>query len=168
MAPKRNPQHQQDVRNEESVNEWAELRRTLLAMQENIQATITTSIQELAETVLNHREQHRQQQSSQGSDEESVDSRVNPFARDQQRRQRVGDRGFDRGDRNWESSFKVEIPEFHGGARGDELLDWLVAVDEAMEFKHVPEDRKVALVATKFRGRAASWWMQLKSTRSRT
>ncbi|ESQ33502.1 hypothetical protein EUTSA_v10009839mg, partial [Eutrema salsugineum] len=135
MAPKRNPQHQQDVRNEETVNEWAELRRTLLAMQENIQATITTSIQELAET---------------------------------QRRQRVGDRGFDRGDRNWESSFKVEIPEFHGGARGDELLDWLVAVDEAMEFKHVPEDRKVALVATKFRGRAASWWMQLKSTRSRT
>lgn len=46
-------------------------------------------------------------------------------------------------------------------------MDWLVAVQEALEFKRVPDQQKVALVATKFRGKAASWWLQLKSTRAR-
>lgn len=59
------------------------------------------------------------------------------------------------------------MPEFHGGVRGEELLDWLVVVQEILEFKRVHEERKVALVATKFCGNAASWWLQLKATRSR-
>uniref|UniRef100_A0A0D3AGG0 Retrotransposon gag domain-containing protein n=1 Tax=Brassica oleracea var. oleracea TaxID=109376 RepID=A0A0D3AGG0_BRAOL len=74
----------------------------------------------------------------------------------------------DREDRSWELGFKVDIPEFHCGFRGEELLDWLVAVQEMLEFKRVPEERKVALVATKFRGKAASWWLQLKASRVRT
>jgi hypothetical protein len=45
----------------------------------------------------------------------------------------------------WESSFKFDIPEFNG----------------------VPEDRRVSLVATKFRGRVAAWWQQLKQSRTR-
>lgn len=36
-----------------------------------------------------------------------------------------------------------------------------------MDFKRVPEDRKVPLVATKFRGKAASWWLQTKTARAR-
>lgn len=65
-------------------------------------------------------------------------------------------------------SFRVDIPEFHGGLRGDELIDWLVSVEEIMEFKQVPLDRRVPLVAMRFRGHAATWWKQLKTTRSRT
>ena len=60
------------------------------------------------------------------------------------------------------------IPEFHGGLRGDDLIDWLVSVEEILEFKHVPQDRRVPLVAMRFRGHAATWWKQLKTTRSRT
>ena len=71
-------------------------------------------------------------------------------------------------DTRWESGFKVDIPEFQGGIRGDALLDWLVAVEETLDFKGVPEDRRVSLVATRFRGHAASLWQQLKTTRSRT
>ena len=71
-------------------------------------------------------------------------------------------------DRRWEMGFKVELPEFHGGVRGEELLNWLVAVQEILEFKRVPEQRKVALVATKFWGKAASWWLKLKTTQART
>ncbi|KAG5562993.1 hypothetical protein RHGRI_005661 [Rhododendron griersonianum] len=36
-----------------------------------------------------------------------------------------------------------------------------------MEFRQVPEDRRVSLVATRFRGRAAAWWQQLKLSRTR-
>ena len=74
----------------------------------------------------------------------------------------------DHHDTHWERSFRVDIPEFHGGLRGDELIDWLVSVEEIMEFKQVPFDRRVSLVAMRFRGHAATWWKQLKTTRSRT
>uniref|UniRef100_A0A0D3CQV1 Retrotransposon gag domain-containing protein n=1 Tax=Brassica oleracea var. oleracea TaxID=109376 RepID=A0A0D3CQV1_BRAOL len=36
-----------------------------------------------------------------------------------------------------------------------------------LEFKRVPEERKVVLVATRFRGKAASWWLQQKASQSR-
>lgn len=92
----------------------------------------------------------------------------NPFAEEDYRpRNRRAPPRRDREDRSWEYGFKVEMPEFHGGVRGEELLDWLVAVQEMLEFKRVPEERKVALVATKFRGKAASWWLQLKASRAR-
>ncbi|EOA34176.1 hypothetical protein CARUB_v10021678mg, partial [Capsella rubella] len=132
MAPTRNTRRS-DGREDEQHNEWAELRRTLLAMQENIQ------------------------------------EQENHFGRERGQRPRRlnGSREGDHEDKRWELGFKLDIPEFHGSIRGDELLDWLVAVDEVMEFKQVPDSRKVALVATKFRGRAASWWLQLKATRAR-
>lgn len=150
-------------RREEPMNDWAELRRTLLAMQENLQATIHDSIHELVETVLHRREQHR---GSQGNDSENDED--NPFAGEFHRRRWGGAwRGIERDDRRWEAGLKLDIPEFHGGAKGEELLDWLVAVEELLEFEQVREDQKVPLVATKFRGKAASWWMQLKTTRSR-
>ena len=60
-------------------------------------------------------------------------------------------------DNHWEKSFRVDIPEFHGGLRGDELLDWLVSVEEIMEFKQVLFERRVPLVAMRFRGHAATW-----------
>lgn len=68
----------------------------------------------------------------------------------------------------WESSFRVEIPEFHGGPLEEALLDWIVAVDEVLEFKKVPDERRVPLVAMKFRGHVASWWKHVKVTRQRT
>lgn len=71
-------------------------------------------------------------------------------------------------DQRWESSFKVEIPEFHGRARGEALLDWITTVDELLELKQVPEQKWLSLVAMKFRGHAASWWKQVKLTRHRT
>ena len=49
----------------------------------------------------------------------------------------------------------------------EEFIDWVAAVEEILDFKGVLEDRQVSLVATKFRGRAAVWWQQLKQARVR-
>jgi len=64
----------------------------------------------------------------------------------------------------WESGFKLDIPEFKGCLQLEEFLDWVAAVEEILEFKEVPQDKRVSLVATKFRGRAAVWWQQLKQS----
>jgi hypothetical protein len=56
---------------------------------------------------------------------------------------------------------------FQGGMQPEEFLDWVAAVEEILDFKRVLEDRQVSLVATKFRGRATAWWLQLKQTRVR-
>ena len=61
----------------------------------------------------------------------------------------------------------MEIPEFHGGSQPEDLLDWFVAVDEFLEFKDVPANKQVPYVTTRFRGHAASWWNQLKISRTR-
>ena len=68
---------------------------------------------------------------------------------------------------SWEKSLKIDLPEFQGNLSPEEFLDWLNAIDEIMDFKGVPVDRRVPLVATRFRGRASAWWQQLKISRSR-
>ncbi|GJR41725.1 hypothetical protein Tco_1309828 [Tanacetum coccineum] len=68
--------------------------------------------------------------------------------------------------RRWESGMRVNIPEFDGNTLNPEgFIDWLVAVEEVFEFKDVPENKRVSLIATKLRGRASAWWQQLKLTR---
>lgn len=67
----------------------------------------------------------------------------------------------------WEKGFKFDIPEFHGRQTTVELLEWIVTVEETLEFKRVPLDRCVPLIAMRFRGRAAAWWTRLKTSRAR-
>ncbi|CAA7017008.1 unnamed protein product [Microthlaspi erraticum] len=143
-------------------DDWTELRSALLAMQENIQMTISNSIQELTEAIVNRRD--RQERESEEEEEEEVNH--NPFARRYHDDRSEHDQ--EKVDRRWEAGFKVDLPEYHGSLKADELLDWIVAVNETLEFKEVPEERRVALVATKFRGKAAAWWMHLKNSRIRS
>nr|GEU68731.1 putative reverse transcriptase domain-containing protein [Tanacetum cinerariifolium] len=59
---------------------------------------------------------------------------------------------------------------FGDGSSSDEqsgFIDWLAAVEEVFEFKEVPENKRVSLIATKLRGRASAWWQQMKLTRER-
>ncbi|GJZ72353.1 reverse transcriptase domain-containing protein [Tanacetum coccineum] len=70
--------------------------------------------------------------------------------------------------RRWEFGMRVNIPEFDGNTLNPEgFIDWLVAVEEVFEFKEVLENKRVSLIATKLRGRAFTWWQQLKLTRER-
>lgn len=63
--------------------------------------------------------------------------------------------------------FKFEIPGFQGSQIAEELLDWITTVDEILEFKQVPLERCVPLLAMHFRGRATAWWTKLKASRIR-
>ncbi|KAH9667915.1 Endonuclease [Citrus sinensis] len=47
--------------------------------------------------------------------------------------------------------FKVEIPEFEGRMQLDEFVDWLNTVERIFEYRDVPEDRKVKLIAIKLK-----------------
>ncbi|GJW91386.1 putative nucleotidyltransferase, ribonuclease H [Tanacetum coccineum] len=40
-------------------------------------------------------------------------------------------------------------------------------IGEVFEFKEVPENKRVSLIATKLRGRASAWWQHLKQIRER-
>ncbi|KAG7537773.1 hypothetical protein ISN44_As13g016240 [Arabidopsis suecica] len=56
-----------------------------------------------------------------------------------------------------------ELPEFHGGQSAEELLDWMVTVEETLELRCIPLERSVPMVAMRFRGTASAWWSQLKT-----
>ncbi|GKC73570.1 hypothetical protein Tco_1119453, partial [Tanacetum coccineum] len=54
--------------------------------------------------------------------------------------------------RRWESRMRVNIPEFNKDTLNLEgFIDWIVAVEKVFEFKKVPENKRVSLIATKLR-----------------
>ena len=62
---------------------------------------------------------------------------------------------------------KVDIPEFEGKMQPEEFIDWLNTVERVFDYKDVPEDRKVKLVAIKLKKHASIWWEHLKKQRAR-
>ena len=47
------------------------------------------------------------------------------------------------------------------------FLDWLQTVERVFEYKDIPDDKKVKLVALKLRKYASIWWANLVATRAR-
>ncbi|GKB89749.1 reverse transcriptase domain-containing protein [Tanacetum coccineum] len=71
-------------------------------------------------------------------------------------------------DNDSSSNEQVNISDFAGDTLSPEgFIDWLVTVEEVFEFKEVPENKRVSLIAIKLRSRASAWWQQLKLTRER-
>ncbi|GJT01420.1 putative reverse transcriptase domain-containing protein [Tanacetum coccineum] len=53
-----------------------------------------------------------------------------------------------RDNRRWESGIRVNIPNFAGDTLSPEgFIDWLVVVEEVFDFKEVPENKRVSLIA---------------------
>ena len=59
------------------------------------------------------------------------------------------------------NDFRVEILEFEGKLDPDELLEWMHTVERVFEYKDVPDDKKVKLVALRLRKYASLWWNNL-------
>jgi len=66
------------------------------------------------------------------------------------------------------NEFRVDIPEFEGKLDPEEFLDWLNTVERVFDYKEVPEDKKVKLVALKLRKYASLWWTNLCTKRTRS
>ncbi|VFQ63926.1 unnamed protein product [Cuscuta campestris] len=56
------------------------------------------------------------------------------------------------------SDFKIDMPTFEGKNDLDDFLEWLETVERVFDFKDVSEEKKVKLVALKFRKYASTWW----------
>jgi hypothetical protein len=102
---------------------------------------------------------------SHSEEEEEGGSESNPFGtseeeevREPRRRRRSKPSTMD---------FKVEIPEFEGQLNPDDFLDWLSTVERVFEYKDIPDDKKVKLVALKVHKYASIWWNNVLSKRAR-
>ncbi|VFQ89741.1 unnamed protein product [Cuscuta campestris] len=65
------------------------------------------------------------------------------------------------------SDFKVDIPTFEGKNDPDEFLEWLETVERVFDFKDVSNEKKVKIVALKFRKYASTWWTNTCTKRRR-
>jgi len=63
--------------------------------------------------------------------------------------------------------FKVDIPEFEGQLDLDHFLDWLRMVERVFDYKDVPDEKKVKLVALKLHKYASIWWANVVAKRAR-
>jgi len=70
-----------------------------------------------------------------------------------------------RGGSNLDS--KVDMPKFEGQLGPDLFLDWLWTVERVFDYKDIPEDKRVKLVAWKLRNYASIWWADLVARRVR-
>jgi len=65
------------------------------------------------------------------------------------------------------NDFNVEILEFEGKLAPYEFFEWLQTVERILEYKDIPEDWKVKLVALRLRKYASLWWINLNAKRTR-
>ena len=56
----------------------------------------------------------------------------------------------------------AHLPKFHRSLQPKEFIDLLYIAEEVMEFKGVPEEMKVPLIAARLWGRAGAWWQHFK------
>jgi len=84
------------------------------------------------------------------------ESESNPFGTSEEEEVREPKRR--RGGKQPSMDFMVEIPKFEGQLNPDEFLHWMNTVERAFEYKDIPDDKKVKLVALKLCKYASIWW----------
>ncbi|KAF8396095.1 hypothetical protein HHK36_017707 [Tetracentron sinense] len=60
---------------------------------------------------------------------------------------------------------KVDLLEFDGGLLPEKFLEWISAVEKFFEWKELPDDKNLCLVATRLRCYASIWWDQVEVVR---
>uniref|UniRef100_A0A0D2ZPN6 CCHC-type domain-containing protein n=1 Tax=Brassica oleracea var. oleracea TaxID=109376 RepID=A0A0D2ZPN6_BRAOL len=67
------------------------------------------------------------------------------------------------------ATFQLELRDSLQTSFEAALRTWKskASVEELLTFKQVPDDMRVSMVATRFRGRASSWWQHVKEQRVR-
>jgi hypothetical protein len=66
-----------------------------------------------------------------------------------------------------EYRMKVDLPSFDGHLHIEDFLDWITEVEWFFEYMSISEERKVKLVAYKFKGGASAWWERLQLSQAK-
>ena len=66
-----------------------------------------------------------------------------------------------------EYQMKIDLSSFNGHLHIKDFLDWVMEVERFFDYMSIHEDRKVKLVAYKFKGGAFAWWEKLQISRAR-
>nr|VDD29652.1 unnamed protein product [Brassica oleracea] len=139
-----------------------------------VTALVTAVAKLTAQQTVPAARRDRRDRNDQVSVHNDSDDDANPFAPLRQNARRREDNNDDsssdddKDDSSWKICFKLEIPLFNGSTVAEDLLDWFVTVEEILEFKNIPRDQCVPLIAIRFCDRAAAWWYQNKTTRARS
>ena len=138
---------------------------------DTIIAYMQREIQKLQQRLARYEDTANHSHQSDGGQSDSPDEDFNPFHQPEgeyssgetSRSRRM------RHPRHREKEFgiKVEIPDFEGGVHLDEFIEWLHTVEHVFDFKDIPDERKVKLVAIKFKKHASIWWENLRRQRER-
>lgn len=56
---------------------------------------------------------------------------------------------------------KIDLPYFNGYFHCENLLDWILEVENFFAYMQTPESKQVKLVAYKLCGWASDWWEQM-------
>lgn len=72
---------------------------------------------------------------------------------------------MDRGRRNngngyGEYQLKMDLPYFNGNLHIEEFIEWMAKVEQFFDYINISEDRKLKLVAHRFKGVDSAWWVQ--------
>ena len=65
------------------------------------------------------------------------------------------------------NDFKVDISEFEGKLDPDDFTEWLQTVERIFDYKEIPEDKKVKILALKLHKYASLRWTNLLTKRVR-
>ena len=65
------------------------------------------------------------------------------------------------------NDFKVDILDFEGKLDPDDFIKWMQIVERIFDYKEIPENKKVKIVALKFWKYASLWWTNLLTKRVR-
>jgi hypothetical protein len=62
---------------------------------------------------------------------------------------------------------KIDLPSLDGHLHIEDFLHWMTEVERFFKYMSILEERKVKLVAYKFREGASTWWKRLQLSQSR-
>ncbi|XP_050368930.1 uncharacterized protein LOC126787035 [Argentina anserina] len=117
---------------------------------------IRRALQQLSERMARIETQGRNRGGFDGEREE------NPF-----HRRALRDETGEGGHGNKSFDMKVDLPEFEGRIQPEEFINWLNTVERVFDYKVVPDEDRVKMVAIKLTKQASAWWETLKLRRER-
>ena len=57
------------------------------------------------------------------------------------------------------------LPTYHGSLNGEDLLDWIDALNSHFDLKEMDEDKRVSVAKARLKGATLTWWNVMQEER---